>query len=151
MLFNIFIWMHIFNLINCRDISDKKFNPFRSLLSNKLFLFMLVGIISFQYVMVEFGGVLARTSGLTNKQHSFSILIGSSCLFASIILKKLPEKVSKYLYFGFKDSHIKEVPEDWFTRMFNLFKKNKPGAKLMDKMQGTKNKNAALQNEVDPY
>jgi hypothetical protein len=35
--------------------------------------------------------------------------------------------------------------------MFNLFKKTKPGAKLMDKMQGTKNKNAALQNEVDPY
>ena len=65
MLFNIFIWMHIFNLINCRDISDKKFNPFRGIFSNKLFLLVLVGTISFQFVMVEYGGVLARTSGLT--------------------------------------------------------------------------------------
>jgi len=66
MLFNIFIWMHIFNLINCRDIRDKKFNPFRGIFSNKLFLFVLAGTISFQYVMVEYGGVVARTSGLTN-------------------------------------------------------------------------------------
>ena len=66
MLFNIFIWMHIFNLINCRDIRDKKFNPFRGIFRNKLFLFVLAGTISFQYVMVEYGGVVARTSGLSN-------------------------------------------------------------------------------------
>jgi hypothetical protein len=58
--------MHIFNLINCRDIRDKKFNPFRGIFRNKLFLFVLAGTISFQYVMVEYGGLLARTSGLSN-------------------------------------------------------------------------------------
>lgn len=150
MLFNIFIWMHIFNLINCRDISEKKFNPFRSIFSNKLFLFVLAGTISFQYVMVEYGGVLARTSGLTNKQHSFSILIGSSCLFASMILKKLPEKVTNLLYFGFKDSHIRGVSEDALTKRFNRFQNINATEILMKKIQEKKNKKAALVNE-DPY
>ena len=31
MLFNIFIWMHIFNFINCRDVRDKNFNPFQAI------------------------------------------------------------------------------------------------------------------------
>ena len=65
MLFNLFIWLHIFNLLACRDIDETKFRPFRSLYKNWLFLAVLISIIGFQYVMVEFGGVLARTSGLT--------------------------------------------------------------------------------------
>jgi len=149
MLFNIFIWMHIFNLINCRDIRDKKFNPFRSIFSNKLFLFVLAGTISFQYVMVEYGGVLARTSGLTNKQHSFSILIGASSLFASIILKKLPDKITKFLYFGQKDSHIRAVPEDALTKRFNKFQNINAAGLMMQKIQEKKNKKS-VKNE-DPY
>lgn len=150
MLFNIFIWMHIFNLINCRDVSEKKFNPFRGIFSNKLFLFVLVGTISFQFVMVEYGGVLARTSGLTQKQHCFSILIGASSLVASFVLKKLPEKMSNLLYFGFKDSHIKGFPEDdAITKRFNKFQNINATEMLMKKMQ-EKNNNKGLQNG-DPY
>ena len=149
MLFNIFIWMHIFNLINCRDISEKKFNPFRSIFSNKLFIFVLAGTISFQFVMVEYGGVLARTSGLTNKQHSFSILIGASSLVASFVLKKLPEKITKLLYFGFKDSHIREVPEDELTKRFNKFQNINAAEMVMKKMQEKKSKKSP-KNE-DPY
>jgi len=99
--------------------------------------------------MVEYGGVLARTSGLTNKQHSFSILIGSSCLFASIILKKLPDKITNLLYFGFKDSHIRAGTEDELTKRFNRFQNINATEMLMKKIQEKKNKKALL-NE-DPY
>jgi phage tail sheath gpL-like len=81
--------------------------PFRSLYKNWLFLAVLSSIIGFQYVMVEFGGVLARTSGLTQQQHGFSILIGSSSLAVSYLIKKLPTKISRFLDFGFQDKHIK--------------------------------------------
>jgi magnesium-transporting ATPase (P-type) len=110
MLFNLFIWLHIFNLLACRDIDEAKFRPFRSLLKNWLFLAVLASIIGFQYVMVEYGGVLARTSGLTSQQHAFSVLIGSTSLIVSNVIKKLPHQISKFLDLGFQDKHIK--PED---------------------------------------
>lgn len=52
MLFNIFIWLHIFNLLNCRDISEKRYRPFKGILSNWYFLAIFSAIIGFQYVMV---------------------------------------------------------------------------------------------------
>lgn len=57
-------------------------------------------------MMVEYGGVLGRTSGLSEKQHAYSILIGSSSLFVSYLIKKLPESISRFLDFGFKDNNI---------------------------------------------
>ena len=42
-------------------------------------------------------------------------------MFASILLKKLPEKITNLLYFGQKDSHIRAVPEDALTKRFNKF------------------------------
>ena len=55
---------------------------------------------TFHLVMIEYGGVLARTSGLTKKQHCFSILLGASTLVANYVLKKLPEIVTNLLVIG---------------------------------------------------
>ena len=67
MLFNIFIWMHLFNLVNCRHLTEKGLVPFNALFTNNLFLFILGGIVTFHLLMIEYGGVLARTSGLSKK------------------------------------------------------------------------------------
>jgi hypothetical protein len=47
-------------------------------------------------------------------------------MLASFLLKKLPEKITKFLYFGQKDSHIRAVPEDALTKRFNKFQNITP-------------------------
>jgi len=107
MLFNLFIWLHIFNLLNCRDIDENKYRPFRGIFSNWFFLAIFLSIMGFQYFMVEYGGVIARTSELNGQQHVFSILIGYSSMFVSFLIKKLPKSISRFLDFGIEDKHIK--------------------------------------------
>jgi magnesium-transporting ATPase (P-type) len=119
MLFNIFIWLHIFNMLNCREINENKTNVLSGLYKNKLFFLMVLAIAGFQFVMVQYGGVLARTSGLTDKQHSYSILIGSTALIPSYIIKKLPDRFTKILVIPLNDSEIKEVKPDRFTNIIN--------------------------------
>jgi magnesium-transporting ATPase (P-type) len=143
MLFNIFIWMHIFNLLNCREISEKRFNPFIGISKNWLFFGMLGAIIALQFIMVEYGGVLARTSGLTDKQHSYSILIGSTVLIPSYLIKRLPERITRILQIDFKDHLIKGVDDNKLVRGFNKLANSK-ATDLMDKT--TKKNNDASRN-----
>ena len=133
MLFNLFIWLHIFNLFACRDIHETKFRPFRNLFKNWLFLAVLASTIGFQYVMVEYGGVLARTSGLSSQQHAYSVLIGSSTIVVSFLIKKLPASISRFLDLGFHDRNIKPIEDDKLTQLFNKADKlvaNKLGEKI---------------------
>ena len=107
MLFNIFIWMHLFNLINCRHLTEKGLVPYKALFTNNSVLFILGGIVTFHLLMIEYGGLLARTSGLTKKQHSFSILLGASTLVANYALKKLPDAVTNLLVIGQGNAQLK--------------------------------------------
>jgi cellobiose-specific phosphotransferase system component IIB len=70
-------------------------------------------------------------------------------MFASILLKKLPEKITNLLYFGQKDSHIRAVPEDALTKRFNKFQNIDATGMLLQKIKEKKNKKT-VQNE-DPY
>ena len=70
-------------------------------------------------------------------------------MLASFLLMKLPEKITKFLYFGQKDSHIRAVPEDPLTKRFNKFQNINATGLLMQKIQEKKNKKS-VKNE-DPY
>jgi len=126
MLFNIFICLHIFNLVNCREINETRFNPFTALYKNWIFFAIVAAIAAFQYVMVEYGGIIARTSGLDEKQHAFSVLIGSSALVASLIIKILPEGISKFLVPKIEDHEIAQnTEENRYVKLFNSFSNTK--------------------------
>jgi len=47
MLFNLFIYLHIFNQINCREVNENKFNPFYRITKNWYFLAVLASVIGF--------------------------------------------------------------------------------------------------------
>ena len=127
MLFNIFICLHIFNLVNCREINETKLNPFTALQRNWMFFTIVAGIAAFQYVMVEYGGTLARTSGLTEKQHVFSILIGSSTLVASFLIKILPAGISKFLVLDINEREILDNNREpnRYVRFLNFMSRSK--------------------------
>ncbi len=56
--------------------------------------------------MVEYGGVLARTSGLEPKQHMFSAILGSTSLIASLVIKLMPKRITDFLVPKIDDSKI---------------------------------------------
>ena len=65
MIFNTFVWMHIFNEFNCRKVGAHQYNVFADLLQNWIFLVVMVVIIAVQVLLVEFAGKFAQTHPLT--------------------------------------------------------------------------------------
>jgi magnesium-transporting ATPase (P-type) len=53
-LFNTFVFMHIFNEVNCRKVGATSFNIFAGILSNWLFLAVLAAVVVLQYCFVTY-------------------------------------------------------------------------------------------------
>jgi len=54
--FNTFVFMQVFNEVNCRKLKSTELNVFKGFFNNPLFLIILVGTIVVQILIVEFGG-----------------------------------------------------------------------------------------------
>ena len=92
MLFNTFIYLHLFNKINCRKVKGDQMNVFEHIHSNFYFISVFFGIALAQYAIVQWGGQMTRCAALDGEQFAFCVLIGSSSLVVSFLLKLLPEK-----------------------------------------------------------
>ena len=101
MLFNTFIYFHIFNEINCRAIKAKEFNVFANISTNFYFIAVIAGEFIAQYYFVQWGGKITQCTPLDGEQHAFCLLFGSSSLLVSLLLKLTPEsladKIPKFL------------------------------------------------------
>ena len=94
MIFNSFVWMHIFNEFNCRKVGARQYNVFTDLISNWMFLVVMAVIITLQVLLVQVFNQFAQTAPLTGKQHAYCIMIGSTSLLISLILKLLPASLN---------------------------------------------------------
>lgn len=94
-LFNTFIYMQIFNEINCRMVGAKQFNVFHNLQRNWVFISIVAGTAVLQYFFVQHFGQLMRVAPLTDRQHAACMLWGVSTLLVSVLLKLTPEAWSK--------------------------------------------------------
>jgi P-type Ca2+ transporter type 2B len=66
--FQAFVMMQVFNLINARKLGEREFNIFSNFCNNWKF-FAVFGIILYgQLMMVQYGGEIVRASPLTNEQ-----------------------------------------------------------------------------------
>lgn len=70
MLFNIFVYIHLFNMINCREIKPTRRNVFKGMTSNYYFIGIFFAIVVIQYSIVQFGvlGAIFSTAKLTGEQ-----------------------------------------------------------------------------------
>ena len=59
--FNIFVFLQIFNMINARKINDEK-NVFEGIFTNKMFIFIWFFIAIVQVLLVEFGSTAMEVS-----------------------------------------------------------------------------------------
>jgi Ca2+ transporting ATPase len=63
--FHAFVWLQIFNEINCRKLGYEDWNVFSRFFNNYLFLTIIAGTIFFQFIIVQFGGEPLNTKPLT--------------------------------------------------------------------------------------
>eukprot|EP00826_Nyctotherus_ovalis_P026721 TRINITY_DN2084_c0_g1_i5.p1 TRINITY_DN2084_c0_g1~~TRINITY_DN2084_c0_g1_i5.p1 ORF type:complete len:513 (-),score=114.30 TRINITY_DN2084_c0_g1_i5:167-1705(-) len=92
MVFQTFVFLQVFNLLNCRCLKDDELNVFEGVHKNWVFIFIVVLIVSVQFVLVEFGGVVVKCSPLTSTQHLACILLGAGSLVVCLISKTAPRR-----------------------------------------------------------
>ncbi|KAI7872032.1 PMCA-type calcium-translocating P-type ATPase [Spinellus fusiger] len=89
MVFNIFVFMQVFNELNCRRIDDSM-NVFQGIVRDRLFLIMQTLVIVSQIGIVTWGGLAFKTVPLTPAQWLCTIGIGALSLPVGILIRLLP-------------------------------------------------------------
>ncbi|MGH9156025.1 MAG: cation-translocating P-type ATPase [Acidimicrobiales bacterium] len=85
-LFNAFVWMQIFNELNCRSVRFYR-SPLAGLFKSFSFLGVAAMIVVLQIVLVEFGGEVFTTVALSGEDWLRCILIGLSVLGVSYLVR----------------------------------------------------------------
>ena len=95
--FIIFIILQLLNILNARRINDK-LNIFAEILSNKLFLPILIGIFTLLIVFAQFTPIILQLNknGLSLIQWIICICFSSSIFIAIFVIKLITEKRSIY-------------------------------------------------------
>ena len=94
LIFNTFVFMQVFNLINCRDVGAVKMHGFSGLIRNQLTWIILLIIIGVQIAACfTWLGVPVFESALTPGRHfAISVVCASSMLLGNAILKFIPNR-----------------------------------------------------------
>ena len=110
MVFQTFVFLQVFNLINCRRIKDDgnfcftlELNMFEGIHKNWIFIFIIILIVAVQFVLVEFGGKAVKCTPLSLKQHAICISLGVGsiliCLISKIITICYQNCINKVIHF----------------------------------------------------
>lgn len=101
LVWNTFIFLNVFNLINCRDVSPTKMHGFGGLIRNKLTLFIILIIIAVQITACFtflgfpiFKASLVLDDGYADAGRHFaiSVVCGASILLTNALLKLIPSR-----------------------------------------------------------
>ena len=106
--FQIFVFMQVFNQINARILTES-FNIFGGILRNWLFSFVMVSTFVVQMAMVEVGGKVTKTWPLEMYQNGICLLFGCGELFWGVFIKFLPVKFFQCFNFEEKPMTQEEV------------------------------------------
>lgn len=90
-IFTTFVFMQLFNEINCRILDGNQLNPFRGLFRNSIFVGIWVGTVIIQVVLVFFGGVAFSTIPIPWYLWLTSIGIAALSLPIAVIIRLLPD------------------------------------------------------------
>jgi hypothetical protein len=94
-IFNTFVFMQLFNEINCRKLESKEWNVFERIHKNFIFQGVIAFTVIVQFLLVQFAGAFASTTPLTVAQWFTCIIIGGLALPIGLGLRLLPTPVDK--------------------------------------------------------
>ncbi|KAI9820480.1 MAG: hypothetical protein M1826_000917 [Phylliscum demangeonii] len=92
LIFNTFVWMQIFNMLNCRRL-DNKFNVFEGVLRNYFFLALAAIIVGGQILIMAVGGRAFQVRSLNVAQWLYSIVFGFMSLLVGVIIRLIPDEL----------------------------------------------------------
>jgi len=88
-MYHIFVFLQLFNLINCRKDGPKDYNVFGNIFHNFYFLAVFCGEFAFQFL---FPATMLRTVELGNREWGACLMMGATPLLISVLLKCTPER-----------------------------------------------------------
>lgn len=89
-IFNTFVFLQLFNFINCRKIGMRDFNVFESITHNFYFIVIVSGCTAAQFFISEYLSGLFNTRHMTKGEWGACIMVGSTPLLIAFILKWTP-------------------------------------------------------------
>jgi Ca2+-transporting ATPase len=90
-IFNTFVFLCFFNLINCRTVAIREYNVFSNFFNNWMFIFILLLIFVLQYVWSNYVFFLFNTYPISAKDFWTSFVWGSTSLAVAAMVKMSPE------------------------------------------------------------
>ncbi|KAJ1891290.1 plasma membrane calcium [Kickxella alabastrina] len=91
MVFNSFVFLQVFNQINCRRIQPNEFNVFANIHRDSGFLLVQVFIVAAQWLIVTYGGIAFSTVPLTGTHWVGTLFIGMLSLPVGLFIRFLPD------------------------------------------------------------
>ncbi|KIW01814.1 calcium-translocating P-type ATPase, PMCA-type, variant 2 [Verruconis gallopava] len=97
LVFNVFVWMQIFNAVNARRI-DNSFNIFEGFFKNWIFIVILLIMIGGQTLIIFVGGEAFVVTKLTGPQWGISIVLGFLSIPCGLLVRLIPDRwISKFI------------------------------------------------------
>jgi P-type Ca2+ transporter type 2C len=95
MVFNTFVWLQIFNEINCRRIDDK-LNVFFGMHKNPLLVIILFIMVTCQILIIFLGGAAFSVTRLNAKQWLISVTLGFLTIPTGAIVRLIPNAFIRF-------------------------------------------------------
>jgi magnesium-transporting ATPase (P-type) len=153
-IYNTFVFLQMFNMINCRKIGRRDFNVFESFFHNSYFLFFFVFIFVIQFVQCQYSPFndITNTVPLERSEWGSCIAVGSTSLLISAAIKLIPDEVLSKLPLIHKGDEDKAVS----SKMLDKFNsattgKQQPGAPATDSALSGQKKSPVANDEDDEY
>jgi P-type Ca2+ transporter type 2C len=90
LVFNVFVWMQIFNAINSRKI-DRSFNIFEGFWNNWLFMGIMLIMIGGQTIIIFVGGAAFQITKLNGEQWGISLALGVLSIPLGVLIRCIPD------------------------------------------------------------
>ncbi|PVV01304.1 hypothetical protein BB560_004280 [Smittium megazygosporum] len=150
--FNTFVFLQVFNEVNCRRIMPNEFNIFADILNDKGFLYVQVFIVITQYFVVTYGGLAFSTTPLTAIQWIVCIFIGSLSIPIGYIIRLLPDFGQCFGLQSSNSSAQQYIPEISVAKMSSIqrAKDVKNVISFFAKVRNSMKERLENNSEVDP-
>lgn len=127
-IFNVFVWMQIFNQYNNRRL-DNKFNIFEGIQRNWFFIGINVIMVGLQILIVFVGSHAfeIRPNGIDGTQWAISVVVALFCLPWGVLVRLVPDEMFGAVasFVGHPFVIVYRILGRFFRRFFGLFKRSR--------------------------
>lgn len=121
-IFNAFIMMQLFNMINARKLGERQFNIFSGLFNNWLFIAIYVLMWLVQIASTMYGGRPLRTVPLTLEQNLICAGMGAFSLVWAIFVKLIPGSWFNWVHMSEHEMDDKEEEQSMQSKVRKSFR-----------------------------